>query len=539
MFDLKRQIKIKQAKNALRDGRIDEALAIAMEKEVREHREGQILLERLVGPFLERAAQHLAAERLKEALLDAERAVVAGGPRAEAVQLRSKIQEALAAAEAARRRNQALVDSAQAHIQNGSLRTGKEILHEVPADAAGAGRLLRQAEQRERKGQEAQARAEAHLQREEIIEALVAAEEASRLSSRQNDLVDLLSRLKKAAVSAMEKFLLNGDLKAAFQLHGSLPPALRESLEARRLEEALAVSREAALAFRSNRFEAAGAALGRLRKILPQAGWVEEGLAAVTRLLENHRLLQTCPLGAFSFPSSPSRTTGRDAPAGADLGETAAAPPPRLQLDARPPGAFRPDHFLLWLDGVGSFLVFTTDRVSLGRLGASARPDVAMASDLAGYHAEILRLDDDYFIVAAQGPVAVNGQPAARKLLADGDVVELGPHCRLTFHLPTALAASAVLTLHKGQRMEGDVRDIVLMNENLLVGNHGACHIPGPKKGEPVVLSLRKGELVCRAREEILIDGKPAGLEAPVEPGAHIQIGDLTFTITATQGGEN
>ena len=94
MFDLNLQVRLKQAQNALREGRLDEAFAIANEKAIREHRGGQILLESLVQPHLERAACHLTEGRLREAHLDVERSIAAGGHRPQATALRKKIQEA-------------------------------------------------------------------------------------------------------------------------------------------------------------------------------------------------------------------------------------------------------------------------------------------------------------------------------------------------------------------------------------------------------------------------------------------------------------
>ena len=37
---------------------------------------------------------------------------------------------------------------------------------------------------------------------------------------------------------------------------------------------------------------------------------------------------------------------------------------------------------------------------------------------------------------------------------------------------------------------------------------------------------------ILRAEEGIIIDGKPEGNEAPVKPGAQIQVGEVTFTVT-------
>ena len=47
-----------------------------------------------------------------------------------------------------------------------------------------------------------------------------------------------------------------------------------------------------------------------------------------------------------------------------------------------------------------------------------------------------------------------------------------------------------------------------------------------------VILSQGPTGLVCKADEEILISGQPTGREAAIPLGAHVQIGELTFTIT-------
>lgn len=192
---------------------------------------------------------------------------------------------------------------------------------------------------------------------------------------------------------------------------------------------------------------------------------------------------------------------------------------------------------LLWVDGVGTYLILTSDRVSVGRAGASSHPDIALAADIAGYHADIVRVEDDYFLLAPREPAKVDGAAVERKLLASGNVIELGPRCQMTFQLPTAMSATAVLSLHRGQRIEGDARKIILLKEHLVIGSKGKCHVETASQGENVVLSLEPRGLVCRARDEIQVGGKPAGREVILPLGLQIQAGDVSFTVTESQGG--
>jgi hypothetical protein len=186
------------------------------------------------------------------------------------------------------------------------------------------------------------------------------------------------------------------------------------------------------------------------------------------------------------------------------------------------------------VDGVGSFLVLDADRVTIGRHGSSARPDIALLSELDGVHAEILRIEQDYFLIA-RGKASVRGKPVTRHLLADGDEFHLGDRCRITFRLPTSLSPTAILELGSGLRLDGDVRKVVLLDGHLIFGPAKGAHIVTERAEGRVILSAAGDRFRCRAPAPALVDGKPSGddegnLEVPF--GAHVEIGSLTFTLT-------
>ena len=140
-------------------------------------------------PHLERAATHLAEGRVREAHLDVERAIVAGGNRPEAAELRKKVREALHVKDQEGRRQQEIVDSARKHLQRGSLRTGREVLEGAQSNAPEVQKFRQQVDHRERKAEEALSRAWRHLENEELLEALAAAGEAVEANPRQEELL--------------------------------------------------------------------------------------------------------------------------------------------------------------------------------------------------------------------------------------------------------------------------------------------------------------------------------------------------------------
>lgn len=541
MFDLALQVRLKQARNALQDGRLDEAFTIATDRQVREHRGGQQILEELVKPFLERGSRNLADGRLKEALMDAERAIESGGNRPEALALREKAQQALAEERSVKRRDLELIESARRHVRDGSLWNVKRLLEEASPGSSEAERVQREAETRENRAARAIARAREELDRGEIVEALTSAAEAVASARRHDGLPALLFDLKKAAAARIEESVREGRIPAASDLLARLEPVAGESLEVRALGDVLDVAEKARAAFRASDHATLRIHLRKMRRLVPGAEWVEESLESIEAIEASLTTLRTGPLGcdgaalpargvpgdllgAVTMPVNDGRPeAARDAPRSGPRTYD-----PAMEGQARGGGS----KMLLWVDGVGTYLVLTAPRVTLGRTGSSARPDIPLAADIPGIAAEIVRIEDDYFVVGSQGPVRIGGHATDRKLLASGDEIDLGSRCRLRFHLPTALSSTAVLALGKGQRIHGDVRNVVLLKEHLILGPRGKSHVEAGAATRKVVISRESRGMVCRAEEDILVGDRSSGREAVIPPGARVQVGDLTFTLT-------
>jgi hypothetical protein len=326
---------------------------------------------------------------------------------------------------------------------------------------------------------------------------------------------------------AIEGMLRDGALAAARDLHGEVLAACGGSIETRRCGDALDLCAEAARAVGAGDFTGARAALGRLRILLPDAPWAEAAEKALAGVVEGLGALRAGPLAGPGpiVAGAPSPFVS------ALLGARPAAPP----AAPRPEGDARPGRFLLWVDGVGSYLVLRSERVTIGRAGSSARPDLPVAADVSGVQAEILRVDEDYFL-AAHGAVDVNGRRVEKKLLESGDRIRLASKCEIVFRLPTALSTTAVLELPASQRIAGDAREVILLDRSLLIGREDGCHVRAGEAGSRIVLVAGPEGIVARSDDGVLVDGAPAGKEAPVRPGTQMQVGEVTFTVTPVEG---
>ncbi len=175
------------------------------------------------------------------------------------------------------------------------------------------------------------------------------------------------------------------------------------------------------------------------------------------------------------------------------------------------PPAERPaepaNRFLLWIDGVGGYLVCLGNRVTLGQAVPDALVDVPIFADVSRLHASLTRDSEGYLLEAAR-PVQVNGRPVERALLHPGDRVTLGTCCQLQFQQPVPVSASARLDLVSGHRLKLAVDAVLLMADTLVLGPGPQAHVVMPDLAQPVILFRGKDGLGVRHGGRLTIDGQ-------------------------------
>src|SRR5262245_27153102 len=72
--------------------------------------------------------------------------------------------------------------------------------------------------------------------------------------------------------------------------------------------------------------------------------------------------------------------------------------------------------FLLWIDGVGGYLICLGNRIALGQATPEANVDVPLFADVSRFHATLTRDAEGYLLEAAR-TVRVNNQEVTRALL--------------------------------------------------------------------------------------------------------------------------
>jgi hypothetical protein len=188
--------------------------------------------------------------------------------------------------------------------------------------------------------------------------------------------------------------------------------------------------------------------------------------------------------------------------------------PPRLLTRVEPVGP--KGRFLLWVDAVGGYLVCLDDRTVLGRAGSDSHADVPLMGDLSRNHATLLRNGEGYLLQAHHASF-VNGKPVIdQAVLHDGDVIRLGSTVELEFRQPSPVSATARLSILSRHRLPLAVDGVLLMAETCIVGEALQAHISAPALKSPVVLYRQAGALWCRAVGAFDVDGRTCASRAPL-----------------------
>lgn len=193
-----------------------------------------------------------------------------------------------------------------------------------------------------------------------------------------------------------------------------------------------------------------------------------------------------------------------------------------------PPAGSR---FLLWVDGVGGYLVCLSEEVVIGQAGPLAHVDIPIQADLSRRHAKICRHGDGYVIQPYQES-SINGQLIRGKtLLSDGDEIEFARTVKLRFRQPHALSASARLDFVSHHRTRPSADGILLMAESCVLGPKWQNHVVCRDWEGDVVLYRRDGDLYCRAMDSIEIDGKLVDGRGRLNLNAHVTGSDFSMSL--------
>jgi hypothetical protein len=525
-------LRLKQAESAIADGRLDEAFEIAQSKDFKEHRRGQKLIGQLAIAFAKRGRDNLEAERIQLALVDCNKAEKLAGNTADVASLRAAICSEMEQRRLRSRHRSFKVAQARQHIDDGWISAGEQILKDAGNENGQAGIVLEQAAIARLHTSQAITRAEQALQRNDLAGAIDFVLKTGALDSQNEQVVELLSKLRALAARQIKENFDGGRIDLAQSLWQRVSPIADGCDEISELGTALRQCTKAAEHVAAGRMREAVNLLRKIQLTCPSAKWLATVTNQSRQAAEMLDELAASPLGLDMTKRQDMedeiQQTGDDS---RGLSEVHRGLETRDSSTEHPRQESLPSKFMLQIDGVGSFYVVRDSSITVGPISSSARPTVGLMVDPNLPAITIERLEDDYFIKSSS-PVKVNDVATTNKLLIDADRISLSSRCGMKFNIPNPASTTATLSLPAARLGRADVRRIILMDHDILVGPNEGSHIITDSLDETVALFTQNGQLHCKAKDKILVDDKQVGSTVGLPFDKQVRIGQISLFLT-------
>lgn len=502
---------LKRAAVAMAASRLDDAFEVLTTSKERTHRDAQEMIDQLADRYVERAQQHLAANRLQDAQQDATQALKLAGNRLPIAQVLAAVKTEHQKANAKRQGRDQLLNEVRQQADCGQLTLGQKLLKVMPL-----GDLSEQ-------GVEAAKETEQLLDhRRQVVEHAVQQITAAAKTKSYDIVVAKLQSLNDAQQSHPEiaklkdeairsicsdacKAITDGRIDKAISGFESVQAWKHAAIE----ELSKLLSRCSAVNTAINRQDFSTAETNlRLLNQLASAKWISVALKHVQSIGEQLKELQSGPLGLLTAFDR----TVIEAPSG----QATAQSPQMVKLTPMPhpkPSAFN-NGSVLQVDGIGSLLLQTQDVVSIGTDSRNRPVDIGLLTAEQTEPVIIRRTSEDYFAESAV-PFTINGKKTNRHLLQNGDSIQIGDRGRLKFSKPVAASTSAVLAISGAKLRRRDIRFIVLLSDSVLFGANG-CHFKLPGTTTPVLLHRSGHNFAVRElgqEPQVLQSGSPISVQ--------------------------
>ena len=187
--------------------------------------------------------------------------------------------------------------------------------------------------------------------------------------------------------------------------------------------------------------------------------------------------------------------------------------------------------FLLWIDGVGGYLVCAGDRTMLGQAIPDSQVDVPIRGDVRRRHAMVRRSEGAHWITPL-GPVAVDGSPVEQPaILKSGCRIALGDSVQLEYLQTHPLSSTARLNVCSRHRVQPWADGVLLMADSLIIGPRKNNHVVCPDWQNDLILFRREGQWFCRSGQAFEIDGVLHKSEGPLHADSRICGEDFSLSL--------
>lgn len=202
------------------------------------------------------------------------------------------------------------------------------------------------------------------------------------------------------------------------------------------------------------------------------------------------------------------------------------------ESDSTSEGSFhQADSFLLWVDGVGGYLVCKDSVNTLGQSVPHANISIPIQGDLRRRHARIETVGGHH-LIQPLGPVSISGaQVTSPAEIKNKQIISLDGGVQLRYTQPHPLSKTARLDFVSRHRTCPWSDAILLASQSIILGPNRANHIYCPTWRSDMILFERDNRWFCRTNEAYEIDGDTVEQEGEVKFDSRIVGEDFSLTL--------
>lgn len=186
---------------------------------------------------------------------------------------------------------------------------------------------------------------------------------------------------------------------------------------------------------------------------------------------------------------------------------------------------------ILWIDGVGGYLLIDRDQVLIGQATAGCLVDIGIVGDISRQAAVIRRSHTDYLVEPLQ-ETRLDGVPISQpQLLRSGAQLQWGSRVRLQLIKPHPLSSTARLNLTSLHRFQPRVDGVLLLADSCILGPGQNCHIQCPQWGQDLLMFSHAGQWYFRTLSDVEVDGQTLQGQIPIKAGMRMRGADFSLSI--------
>ena len=189
--------------------------------------------------------------------------------------------------------------------------------------------------------------------------------------------------------------------------------------------------------------------------------------------------------------------------------------------------------FILWVDGVGGFLICCGLLNEVGQAIPDSDVTVALRGDLDRVHARIETVGDRHLLHSV-GPVSVAGYPLHEPaVLIHGQTIQLGDTVALGYRKPHPLSSTAVLDFVSRHRTFPWSDAALIAGDSIVLGSQSRNHIVCPRWKHELILFRRREQWFCKTKARALLNGITLTADIALQDKSRIEGDDFSFSIEA------